>query len=101
MKKHIVLNDQTFYEVNPHTKMGNFIKDLPYQYDDIYKAYDKPSSRKVAIWEWWKRWCEQQNFTIWISSRNSQIFTIGFSGFVGDKNIFGYITPTQNKVVIE
>ena len=98
--KYIDINNERFYVVTPTTKEG-YIKNLPVRYSNIFEAYGRPSSTKIDIWNWWKTWCEEMGFSIWISSRCTSNFCIGFHGFLNGKEIDGYITKSYNKVVIE
>lgn len=104
------INNRTFEMYRPTTRTGEQIKQICiskcntyYYYEDIFKAYEKPSQTKINIWADWVQWFSEIKADykeIWIPSRNHNIFTIGFKF---EKNGFkyrGYITPTHNKVVI-
>lgn len=104
------INGRTFEVYRPNTSTGEQINHVCltkcntyYYYDDIFKAYDRPSHRKVNIWGDWVQWFSEikaNNKEIWIASRNSNFFSIGFRFEKGGFKYRGYITPTHNKVVI-
>lgn len=82
-------------------KESKQILNLPYKADDIYNAYKTtPSSEKISTWESWKKWADELNFTMWVSSSNTWKYIIGFHGEYEGQVIFGYITDTHHKVVI-
>ena len=73
----------------------------PYSFDanTIYQAYDKPSSRKIEIYNDWREYffhMECDLFSFVIPTHNSQIFTIAVRM---DDKLF-YITPTHNYVIL-
>ncbi len=109
--KTIDINGITFKRVNRGTKNGESIYQVGlskcntwYYYEDIYKAYGRPSQKKINEWHKWSKWFEGikgTNKEIWIPSRNTWQFTIAFkfitpTGF----RVVGYITKTRNEVVI-
>lgn len=110
MKDIIVINDRVFEVLNNGTKEAESINHMViskcntyYYYDSIYTAYDRPSARKVDIWEQWKRWfngVNGNNKDIWICSRNSNFFSIGFKFKHNGVSVRGKITPSTQKVVI-
>ena len=73
------------------------------RYDDITSAYGRPSDRKIAIWNYWKRWfrdvlSDNNGGDIYVTSRNTNFFTIG--GFIDSPNgeRWGfYITSTRQE----
>ena len=104
------INGRTFEMHRPTTRTGEKISRICitkcntyYYYEDIFKAYEKPSQTKINIWAEWVEWFSEikaDKKEIWICSRNSNFFSICFKF---DKNGFkyrGHITPTHNKVVI-
>lgn len=104
------INGRRFEMYRPNTRTGEQISHIClskcntwYYYTDIYKAYKTPSQTKVDIWVDWVRWFAEikaDNKEIWIPSRNSNFFSIGFKF---EKNGFkyrGHITASHNKVVI-
>lgn len=101
MKEIFEINGQLFTVINGDTKEGKYIKDLPYKAHDLYSAYDRPSIRKCKIWDYWERWAEEIGMTVWISSRNTSSFCVGFHGIYNGKIVWGWVTPSYNKVVIE
>ena len=94
------INNQLFKVIKASTKEGQYIVDLPYKAHDLWTAYDRPSARKAHIWEYWKKWADEIGVTIWISSRNTSAFCIGFHGIYDGLKVWGWITPSYNKVVI-
>lgn len=105
--KTIEINGIEFESINPNTKQGESIvynSCHPWKkYEGITEAYNRPSIRKINIWEYWKRWYNETDIIsgeIWICSRNHNCFSITFTGFWNGHKIYGYITKTYNKVVI-
>lgn len=104
--------DESFKVLKSTTKEGNAIVNdclRPYhRYNDIFDAYERPSTIKQRIWNYWStHWANQKSDNIsiddiWISSRNTSTFTINFIGYDTEKDatIYGKITKTYNKVVI-
>lgn len=109
--KTIEINGRLFKVVNPKTQAGEHIRHIAltkcntyYYYDDIFKAYKRPSSTKVIEWNYWNKWFDgikADNKEIWIPSRNTWQFTIAFKfkTLMGYK-VIGYITKTRNEVII-
>ena len=75
-----------------------------YGYDTLEQAYKTPSEAKKAIWDGWTDWFygipEAAKINIYVASRNSNIFTIGFMFKLSDKQYLGYITPSHNYLVV-
>ena len=73
-------------------------------YDNIYEAYGRPSTRKVAIWEAWKNWFyevlrDNNDGEIYITSRNTNFFTVG--GYIEtpiNETWAFYITATRQEI---
>lgn len=75
---------------------------IHYGYHDIFEAYDKPSIYKVRIWETWLEELRPYCNTIYISSRNGFMFTIGGELVLpttGEVVPF-YITKTRQEIYI-
>ena len=77
--------------------------DIPYlHYEDIFEAYDRPSSKKIETWNQWLDWARQVRtdgnaVKIAIASRNTFSFTIEGSILASDGNLYGFrITQTRN-----
>lgn len=105
--KTIEIDGINFTKINSSTKQGKAIiynACHPWRvYENITDAYNNPSIAKRNIWTYWKRWFNNSNIVsgkMWICSRNSNYFSIAFNGFLGEHEIYGYITYTNNKVVI-
>lgn len=99
-KEYIEIGGRLFRLVPYTTKAGKSIDSIAFRYDDIFDAYGRPSHIKVSIWLDWKKWADDLDFTIGISSRNTSQFTIVFHGFYNNKVVSGYITKTRNEVTI-
>lgn len=67
-------------------------------YGDISEAYERPSERKIGIYNNWWFWFRQNNGNCAVASKNCNFFTI--SGYVTDsetgKLYNCYITPSHN-----
>lgn len=67
-------------------------------YRNIYDVYARPSTTKVAIWQWWEKWFNDHDGNLTIRSYNSNFFTI--EGYVKDENgqlYYCLITHASNK----
>lgn len=65
--------------------------------DDIYKAYNKPSSRKVQAWEYCKHVCDEFNGTgLRVISHGCHFFSAGFVFDYHGRKMFGWITPSHD-----
>ena len=106
MKQFKTFNGRTFEVLSKPTKrVISILLNVshpwaPYRSDaqTIYQAYDKPSQRKVSIYEDWVSFfygIEADLFKMVIPTHNSQIFTIAVRM---DDKLF-YITPTHNYVI--
>lgn len=95
VKEHITINGETFsIEGKTNTKgrveYGNDMR-------DIYNAYDRPSSTKVAIWRDWCNWAFECGAHLAIASHNCFRFTIrGWVEYNG-KTYQLYITDCHNR----
>ena len=73
-------------------------------WDTLSEAYKTPSRKKEQIWSEWIKWFysipDAKRINIFVASRNSNIFTIGFMFELSDKRYYGYITPCHNYVVV-
>ena len=67
-----------------------------HRYDNIFKAYNKPSARKVAIWNGWKEWADAMPCKLWIESRSCNFFTIGGFTEWNNKRYWLRITRCHN-----
>lgn len=66
--------------------------------NEIYFAYNRPSSTKVEIWDKWCDWCDEINdghseCELHIESRNTNFFTIG--GYVCNNDTGGEYVPIK------
>ena len=75
-----------------------------YRTESIYTAYDKPSVRKMVIWEYWQEWLyevarDNNRCEMYVSSFNAQFFSIGgtIESPLGDIWAF-YITATRQEL---
>lgn len=109
--KTIEINNKVFKVVNTKTKAGEHIRHIAltkcntyYYYTDIDNAYGRCSNTKREIWDSWKKWFDEikgTNKDIWISSKNTWQFTIGFKFTSPTGHTFnGIITKARNEVVI-
>lgn len=65
----------------------------------LYDCYERPSARKIFIWENWKRWFRDMgSYDVWIRSYNCQTFTIGGTFEVHGNKFYAVITPTTQKL---
>lgn len=91
-RKTLTLNNKTF------TFYKNMENITP-RYDNIYKAYEKPSATKINIWNEWCEWCEEtfKHYDISVASRNCNVFTIYICAAHEDYGLLElYITPTYD-----
>ena len=96
--------NNVFYEtINPKTAKGGSMIWSSNQYHGrtLYDCYNKPSTTKENIWDFWVNECRRLNpkesmdatlHNIHVVSYNCMMFTIGFED---DENWY-YITPTHN-----
>lgn len=98
MKKYAQLNGINFEVVNLKTdnRQGKT--------NNIYEYYEKPSDRKLKIWEDWEKFfkdMEKAGMSVewWIESYNVRIFTINAVVKVSEGLTWYFrITPTHNYV---
>lgn len=79
---------------------GNYEAYLRSEKYSLYDAYDKPSSRKEAAWEYCQNLCAKYDgWGLKVISRNCFIFTAGFLFLsTSGKEKFMYITPNYDRV---
>lgn len=69
-------------------------------YNDIYEAYNRPSTVIVNIWNAWKKWFTRNDGICTICSTNCNFFSI--EGFFTDrstgKRYYAYITYANHKL---
>ena len=72
--------------------------------DNIFKAYDRPSMKKIEAWEYCEDLCRRYNgHGLKVISRNVYKFTAGFVGEKADddtgevKKIFVFITDCYDR----
>ena len=79
----------------------NTIGYQPIGQETVEDVYGRPSQRKIAIFEDWKRWFELCNGWCGVASHNCNFFTI--EGYVRDFNTremwYCRITPRHNYAV--
>lgn len=66
-------------------------------YETIHTAYGRPSATKVSIWHYWEKWFSENGGYCWVSSHNSNFFTI--EGIVQSELGYPYycrITPSHH-----
>lgn len=72
-EKCIAINGVKF-ELDGECKLGTNFR---HGTASIYDAYKKPSVSKIDVWESWGRWCrEMETCELWVSSSNSNYFSI-------------------------
>ena len=80
MTKWMNINGREFEAIKPRKREVEPFKPTCWDYRDIYKAYEKPSTSKVFIWDGWKEWAsnwqEYEITDMYISSRNCFSFAI-------------------------
>lgn len=65
--------------------------------DDIYKAYTRPSKRKLEAWEYCRRLCAEHNGEgLRIVGHSPYIFSAGFTFNYFGRKIFCWITPSHD-----
>lgn len=65
----------------------------PWNKKDIYQAYDRPSNKKVSIWNYWNNYVIENNcYNLVITGYNCYHFTLMFE----DKNYIYKITAANN-----
>lgn len=76
---------------------------VPHDYnywDSIYEAYERPSARKIAIYNDWLAWGDDALCELGIHSRNTNFFTL--CGYINlnatGEGHYVYITPRHNYV---
>lgn len=79
-KKRMEINGEFFEVVKPRKYAVNPVSFSRWDCQDIYAAYDRPSTHKVSIWNYWRNWkdtCDTHFFTGFrIVSHNTFTFTI-------------------------
>lgn len=73
-------------------------RDFRYKNRTLYDCYKTPSYRKAYIWENWLKWARENNAEIFVSSYNSNFFTIRGNIFVGLDMYYIYITSTRQEL---
>ena len=100
MKRYKEINDKIFEVITAPKEVERIIF-APYKAYDIFRAYrTTPSIEKINIWKKWRKWADDVNLNIWISSSNNFKYTIAFHGYYENKKIWGLITDQHQKVVI-
>lgn len=79
---------------------GNYEAYLRSEKYSLSDAYDRPSTRKEAAWEYCRNLCAQyEGWGLKVISKNTFIFTAGFLFLsTSGKEKFMYITPSYNHV---
>ena len=70
---------------------------------DLYSCYDRPSTRKQAIWTDWCNWFMSMNcWRFGVRSYNTSIFTIEAIVYVEefDSDCYLYITSTRRELSV-
>ena len=98
MKKYSTINNTTFEVVTPK---GQTLQALEYSFNrgyyDIYGAYDRPSTSKVYIWNYWAKTLREMGcYDYCVTSFNTFQFTIGGHLEYEGKEYFVKITPNHN-----
>lgn len=81
MKEYRTINGERFtvkrIDIYKLAKMRSFC--IINYCDDIHKAYDRPSSKKVGIWQEWREWLKSADgvYNMRITGYNCNYFTIG------------------------
>ena len=66
-------------------------------YENIWYAYEQPSSKKEKAWEDCKALCKEYNGeNLRVIGKNTYHFSAGFTCIIDNKYCFVYITPTKN-----
>lgn len=62
-------------------------------YDNIFKAYDRPSTKKISAWEYCEDLCSKyEGHDLRVIGHNCYKFTAGFVGKVDGEDVFVFIT---------
>ena len=98
MKKYLTINNTTFEVVTP--KVATLLQ-LEYSFDhgylDIFGAYDRPSTTKVYIWNYWVKTLREMGcYDYCITSNNTFQFTISGHLTHNHKQYYVKITPNHN-----
>ena len=96
MKK-MIINGVEF-EVKKKGSITFYTRNL---YRELTDCYNRPSDRKKAIWEYWKKFfieVESCSGGCFVNSYNCNIFTIGNVIQVGGMVYSILITPTHNYI---
>lgn len=81
------------------TARGNYSTYERSNTNSIYSAYGKPSSAKVAAWNYCRRLCDSMNGTgLKVVNFNTFMFTAGFESVDPETGVilFTYITPNYD-----
>lgn len=95
--KTIRLGDEIF-EVKKHLEIKK-------EGNNLFSVYERPSARKIKIFNYWEDFFVKNGFSFFINSHNSNIFTIGakrlliFNGKERIQKIL--ITPAHNYIANE
>lgn len=69
-------------------------------YQNIFQAYEKPSSKKIAAWKYCQNLCNKYfGKDLKVVSKNTFTFTAGFISDLDGKIYFIYITPKNDRYI--
>ena len=75
-------------------------KYLMSNWENIYQAYERPSSLKSSAWERCQQICNEYNGNnLRVVSKNINVFTAGFMAELDKKKVFVYITRDHVRYV--
>lgn len=82
--KELKIGSEWFEVIRPRKHKPEYAVPSPWDYTDIYQAYERPSIYKVHIWDYWNNFYGDDVYKFgipFISSRNCFTFTIVFNVF--------------------
>ena len=98
MKQYLTINNTTFEVVKPKEQTLSSLEcSFNHGYLDIFGAYDRPSTTKVNIWNYWVKTLREMGcYDYCITSNNTFQFTISGHLEYDGKEYFVKITPNHN-----
>lgn len=82
--KEVKINGEWFEVIRPRKYKPEYAVPSKWDYLNIYQAYERPSSSKVAIWKYWNSFYGDDVYKFgipFIRSRNCFAFTVVFNVF--------------------
>ena len=103
MKQYVEINGVNF-ELSDEINFRCHVNSRNYHFPALYNCYEKPSYRKVSIYEEWFKWFEatkqneewQYKATFGVRSYNTNVFTLGITLVYEQVWYYLEIFPTRN-----